>query len=252
MGPASLDLVGGRVRRFDAVIDGATGTRLIVDSKPIDPGEPGAWVLETAGRRRLESLGRLRPLGERLVAGVRWPATQAAPAGSRASEEWPPFSGAAGAESAFTLRAVWVFDGAGPSQENEQLAEHALGVLTELRREVLRGRIDGRFDKRLALEEVVGLALVEQQGDAFERIDAQHTAWRSAVDRAWGAAGEPPRLLWAAAEPRLLDRVAPGAPSALVLLDGRGVILAATPVEPGSLRAELCATLVSGLPLARP
>ncbi len=246
-GPASLVLAAGRVRRFDAVIDAGLGLRLIVECEPIDPGDPGAWGLDTSGRRRLDRLALLRPLGPALAVGARWPGAQATPVDSREAGEWPPLTGAERPESRFPLRAAWLFRADEPATEIEDLAVRTLGALVELRREIVRGRIDGRFDKRLALREVVGIALVEQEGGAFERIDAQHGAWRSAVAEAWPAPGEPPALLWMPAEARLLDRVAPGERSALVLLDGSGTLRAIAPVRPGGQTAEISAALAAGL-----
>lgn len=250
-GPASLELIAGRVRRFEAILDAATGASIIVEAEPVEPGNPDAWALDTAGRRRVDSLADLRPLGPPLTPGERWPETRITAPGTRDAAEWPPApEGEAGAVSP-ELRAAWLFRADLSPESLRPLAERALAAVVSLRREILRGRIDGRLDKRLGLREVVAIALVEQEGDTFEQIEQQRPMWEAAVGAAWRGGAEAPSLAWTPAEARLLDRVAPGAPSALVLLDGRGVILAAAPIDESTARGALEAGLISSLPATR-
>ena len=247
-GPAALELVAGRVRRFEAVIDGDSGTSLIVESEPVAPGDPALWAIDTSGRRRVERLGDLRALGSQLGPGAAWPGLRITSSARGETSDWPARAAPSDAAASLELRAAWLVRAGGGPESVRPLAEKAIGAVIDLRREIVRGGLAGRFDKRLAVREFVGIALIEQEGRTFELLGAQRASWEAALDAVWPEGQARPEMVWSPAEARPLDRVSPGAASALVLIDGRGVVLAAIPVTASTAPAELSAALTGQLP----
>lgn len=247
VGEASLDLVAARVRRFEADLDSAGGTRLIVECEPLEPSDPAGWALDLTGRRRTDSLRALRALGAAIVVGGRMPRLSALLVGR-------PEERVLGAEEGDDLgaetrlrAAVLMRDDTAPEQ-SRAIAEALLGGVIACRRDLLRGRIDGVYSKRLRLEGPVGVVLAETTGGILERIDRQAEAWRAAVEAVWPAESEGPELVWAADEGRVVDRLAPGAQGVLVLYDGRGTIRAILPLGAGTSVEAVRASLVAGAP----
>lgn len=244
-GQAVLEVVAGRVRRFEAELGGPSGPRLIVECEPIAPGDLSGWAIDTSDRVRVDSVARLRPLGAPLGPGASWPRTPVVRVGGSEARPWP--EEAPPGATAHELRAVWLVRADEPPERVRAMAGTALRALLETRREILRGRMDGRFDKRLGLRQILALTLAEQIGGSVEDLSGLEQAWTAAVADAWPERSAAPEFGWTAAQPRLIDRLSPGAASVLVLIDGRGAILAVEPVSTESSATEVSTRLAAGL-----
>ncbi|VAX42843.1 hypothetical protein MNBD_PLANCTO03-179 [hydrothermal vent metagenome] len=246
IGEARLDLAGGRVRRFEADLD-TEGTRLIIECEPFDPGDPAEWVLEVEGRRMVDRLEALRPLGARVRVGERLPRIEMLTVDTQ--EELvlggDPDAGLAGKSR---LHAVLLLRDDAPAAETEAIVASVLAGMTECRRELLRGRIDGRYAKRVRLVDLVGVIQAETSGGILDRLNTQAEAWHRAAGSVLPAESVSPVLAWQADGSRLLDRLSPGARAVLVMHDDRGTIRAVLPMEAETSSEAVRDALVAGVP----
>ena len=246
IGKATLDLAGARVRRFEADLD-TEGRRLIIECEPFEPGDPAAWVLEVDGRRAVDRLEALRPLGARVRVGERLPRIEMLTVETQ--EELvlggDPDAGFAGR---FRFHAVLLFRDDVPAVETEAIVASVLAGMIECRRELLRGRIDGRYAKQVRLVDVVGVVQAEAKGGILGRLHTQAEAWGRAVGSVLPAESVEPVLAWQADGSRLLDRLAPGAQAVLVMHDARGTIRAVLPMGAETSAKAVRDALVAGVP----
>ncbi len=246
IGGVTLDLAAARVRRFEADLD-TEGTRIIIECEPFEPGDPAGWVLDVESRRVIDRLEGLRPLGARFGVGDRLPRTGVMTVDSQ-------IEGVLGGEidtglaGKDRLHALLLLRDDAPAAETNAIVAAVLSGMTECRRELLRGRIDGRYSKRLRLVDLVGVIQAETSGGILERINTQAEAWRRAVESALPAEAVTPELAWQADGSRLIDRFSPGAKAVLVMHDSSGMILAVLPMRAETPSEMVRDALVVGVP----
>ncbi|MBK7405755.1 MAG: hypothetical protein IPJ41_14335 [Phycisphaerales bacterium] len=242
-GEASLDLVGSRVRRFEAGLDADSGSRLLVECKSVSPGDPANWAIDRSGRRRIAGIGSLKPLGPPVTAGTLWPGIGLTlTPGSQPYRLLTPAPEDASPELHLLLFARSSVDPA----RFEAIAALASNASRDLRRELLRGRIEGRIDKRMTLADTVCALVAEPGEDILARVGELTPAWLRGV-RA-DATGRAPLLAWSAEDSRPIDRVRVGAEAAAVLVDGRGRVVAAFGIDSESTVERVVGMLAAGLP----
>jgi len=134
-----------------------------------------------------------------------------------------------------------------PAAETEAIVASVLAGMTECRRELLRGRIDGRYAKRVRLVDLVGVIQAETSGGILERLNTQAKAWGRAVGSVLPAESVSPVLAWQADGSRLLDRLWPGARAVLVMHDESGTIRAVLPMGRETLSEAVRDALVAGV-----
>lgn len=245
-GRASIELAGARVRRFEADLESDGQTRLIVECEPLGPGDPSGWTIDVASRRRVSGIAALRPLGVRFGVGDRFPLVRAVTVGSQREvvlgrEADPP-----GLFPETRYYAALLLHDDTPVETTRSIAETALHAVTDFQRELLRGRLDGRFDKRVRLAGTLGVIQAQTTGGMLDRIARLSGAWLAAEEASRPSATDRPELAWTGGEARLIDRLAPGATGVLVLYDGTGVIRAIVPVEADSGEDAVSASLIGG------
>jgi hypothetical protein len=243
-GAAAIELAGARVRRFEADLEAGGQTRLIVECEPLEPGDPAGWGVDLSGRRRVSGLAALQPLGPAIAVGDPFPrlrvVTVASPDERVLGVEPQP---GLFPESRY-YAALLVRDDL-PAETTRAAAEAAISGITELRRELLRGRLDGRLDKRVRFAELVGVVQAQTTEGMLERVAQQSGAWLAAVEPV--AEAERPVLAWTGGEGRLIDRFAPGAAAVVVLYDGAGVIRAIVPLDGRPTADAVAAGLIGGV-----
>jgi hypothetical protein len=239
-GEALLDLAGARVRRFEADLDADGLTRIIVDCEPLEASDPAEWVLDVSGRRAVEGLGALRPLGPRIGPGDAMPALALRTIGDDGSPTPPPWRDAPEPPQDELTPLVLVRDSADP-EAAARLFRVAREGLTAASRELLRARLDGRLDRRVRLLRPLMLVEAETSGDLASRLEALALAW-SAPDP---PPGEPPPG-WFGGDLRVLDRVAGAAEGAMVLVDGAGVVRAVLALGERTVAEGVAEAVASG------
>ncbi len=245
IGSATLDLAAARIRRFEADLD-SEGTRLIIECEPFEPGDPAEWVLDVEGRRALDRLESLRPLGTRFKIGDTLPRASVLTVGTQ-EERVLGGEADAGLLGRSRLHAVLLLRDDTPATQTRAIVVSVLAGMTESRREFLRGRIDGRFAKQLRLVDLFGVIQAETSGGILERINTQAEAWHDAIESALPAETIKPELAWQADGSRLIDRVSPGALAVLVMHDSTGTIRTILPMRPETPADIVRDALVAGV-----
>lgn len=244
VGEASLDLVGARVRRFEAALDAELGTRLVVECESVPPGDPATWGIDFGGRRRVTSLASLRPLGPPVVPGTLWPGLGLTLVSTGEAIRTPVRREEAEPPELHLL--VLARSDLGPAAFG-RLASLVSGVAADLRRELVRGRVDGRYDKRLKLADTVCGIIAGPGEDILGRVAAITPAWSERVFA--DATGRAPELAWSAEDSRLIDRVQVGAGAVTVMLDGAGRVLAVLAIDETMPPERVLSTLVASTPV---
>ena len=242
-GDATLEIVGARVRRFEAELAEGGATKLIVECSPIEPDDPGAWPLDVAGRREVGGLGALRPLASGIEPGGRLPRLALSPGTRRLGQDTEP-----GLMPENRLYTVLLIRDDTPAETTRLGTLAALHAMTELQRELLRGRIDGRFDERVRLVELLGVVVAQTTGGILDRVAEEEAAWNAAVVSARPVESQRPELTWTGGEARLIDRLAPGAELVLVMHDGTGEILAIKHIDEATTAKLLADDLAAAVP----
>jgi len=243
VGRALLEIAEGRVRRFEADLTPDGQTRLIVECTPITPGDPATWPLDLAGRRKLTSLALLRPLGPGLHTGDSWPTTLTLTA--ILTEQ--PLTGNTSLAHNSAIQPIYLYRDGKTEAETRVVFAILAQTLREFGRDLLRGRIAGRLDKRLRLLQMIGVVEVAQDGQTLDRLDELQRQWQAFFSAENRVLPSVPALAWVAVDTRLIDRLWPGASGVLVLLDGSGRIIASLPVEPDTTVESLRGNLLSAI-----
>jgi hypothetical protein len=251
VGGAMLDLAAARVRRFEADLDADGTTRLIVECEPLDPSDPAGWVLDISDRRPVDRLEVLRPLGARVEVGGRLPRATLLTVGDP-QERRLGVEPATGVVARTRLYAVLLMRDDMPTDDTRSFVASVLAGVVECRRELLRGRIDGRFAKTVRLVDFLGVVQAETSGGILERIGSQAEAWSEAVAMVHAAEATKPVLTWYADESRLIDRLVPGAQSVLVVHDGGGTIRAVLAVDSLTSSESVRDAMVAAVPVVLP
>lgn len=249
MGSASLEISGARIKRFEADLEPAGQTRIVVDCEPLEPSDPDSWVLDVSRRRPEPGLASLRPLGQPPAIGSDFPAIDLRSAGASPPPVMPARESAA-LWAASTLHVV-LFLRDEPDDAAITLAASTLAeAYTQTQRSLLRGRLDGLYNKRLRLAGMSGAIEVTTDDQVFDRLQAMEQAWHDAVVAYRDRSSAPPPVGWYVNDTRLLDRLAMAAQAAVVVLDDAGVLRGVIPVDtstPADLLAEMLLETVTGL-----
>jgi len=245
-GRASLEMSGARVRRFEAELDPTGQTRVIVECEPLAPSDPDGWVLDVTGRREVSSLAALRPLGPVLTLGDPMPRIELHSIGSSPAPVLPSAEDSAVGLSK-TFHPVLFFRDSTPPAFVRDAVGKVAAALETTSRDVLRGRLDGLYDKRLRLMGLAGAVEVTTDDEVFTRLDAKAAAWREGFVDSGQDVPAGPGLGWFVTDARLVDRVALTAEAAVVMLDGAGRIRTIVPINAESTAEDLGAVLLSSV-----
>ncbi len=246
VGRASLEMTGARVRRFEADLDPTGETRVIVECRPLEPSDPDGWVLDVTGRRPVAGLGSLRPLGPRLKLGDPMPHIDLHGTSGLEAPALPIVENSAPRVSSTFYTVLFFRDSTPPAFVRDAVSKVA-AALDDTSRAVLRGRLDGLYDKRLRLAPLAGVVEVTTDDEVFARIDAKAAAWHDGLEHAGKDVSRDSGFGWYVTEARLVDRIALTAEAAAVLLDPAGRILGIVPIDVQTRREDIAATLLSGV-----
>lgn len=246
-GRASLEMFGARVRRFEADLDPTGQTRVIVECEPLPPSDPDGWVLDVAGRREVSSLAALRPLGQVLKLGDPMPKIDLHGIGSRPPPVLPG-SGEVSVGLSKTLLPMVFFRDSTPPVFVHDVAVKVAEALEATSRDVLRGRLEGMYSKRLRLLGLAGAVEVTTDEDMFTRLDAKAAAWQEGLaDPGQEDAAPGPAMGWFVSGARLVDRLALSAESVVIVVDGAGTLRAIVPIDAETTAEDLGAALLSSV-----
>jgi hypothetical protein len=243
MGRASLEIAGARVRRFEADLEPTGQTRVIVDCEPLEPSDPDGWVLGVQERRRVTGLSRLESLGPRLVPGQLLPQVDIRGIGSEdgpvlPEPDEPTIAGGLGFRVVLLLR-----DSSTPSFIGETVRK-VVDAYQSTSRDLLRGRIDGLYDKRVRLNGLSGLVEVTTDATVFDRLNAKAEAWANSVGTSEPNRSAQPKLGWFVTDTRLVDRLALSSEAVVVVLDENRQIRAVLPLGDGVAEVGIRHTLL--------
>lgn len=250
MGKTSLEMAGARVRRFEADLEPSGQTRVIVECEPLEPSDPDGWVLDVQGRRLASSLASLGPLGPRLEVGQALPRLDLSGVGDQKAPKLPdPEEPLLRLASSF--RTVLFLRDDTPPEFVRGVTSMLANAYADTARELLRGRLDGAYDKRLRLAGLAAAVEVTTDDTVLARLDSCAEAWREAVE----ATGRPfpngAAIGWFVTDTRLVDRLvdrlALASDAAVVVLDDNGQIKAILPVHARTQQAEIASALLQAI-----
>ncbi len=238
-GRASIELARGRVRAFSADLPTADGiATLDVTFEPLKPGAPTTWRIDTRGRRLIASLSGLSALERPLRVGDRIPVVSM-------------YAGAAEVRPAFDApytALVFVRDPSDPAWwadgREAAIVAARTGVdgVVEFRRELTRRSIRSpRVGGVSAVPRVdtIVVVLLEAGAASLERFASFHDRWQ-------GAGLQPAeQVVWSPAQRLTMDRIAPSAPAAVVLLGRERSIVSV--VELPASTDDLARSLIDAL-----
>ncbi|MCW5775105.1 MAG: hypothetical protein KIS87_01490 [Phycisphaeraceae bacterium] len=239
MGRATLELARGRVCAFSAELPTADGiASLEVTFEPLEPGVPTAWRVDTRGRRLIASLSGLSALGRTLGVGDRMPSVSMY---AGAAEVRPAFD--APYTALVFVRdpsdALWGADGQDAAID---AARTGVNGVVEFRRELTRRSIRlpraGGASGGLRVETFV-VVLFEAGAGSVERFVSFQGRWLSVVP------DPAEHVLWSPGQRQTLDRIAPSAPGAVVLLGRQRSIVSV--VELPSSTEDVARSLIDAL-----
>lgn len=250
MGKASLEMAGARVRRFEADLEPSGETRVIVECEALEPSDPDGWVLDVQGRRLASSLASLGPLGPRLEIGQALPRIDLSGVGD---DEAPilPDPDEPLLRLASSYRTVLFLRDNTPPEFVRGISSMLATAYADTARELLRGRLDGVYDKRVRLAGLAAAVEVTTDDSVLARLDACAEAWREAV----AATGRPfpngAGFGWFVTDTRLVDRLALASEAAVVVLDDNRQIKAILPVHSRTQQAEIGSALLQAIAPSR-
>ena len=246
MGNASLEIAGARVRRFEADLEPTGRTRVIVECEPLGPSDPDGWVLDVGGRRTATGLASLGPLGPRLEVGQSLPRLELSRVGEREAPVLPaPDEPLLRMASSF--RAVlFLRDDAAPALVRD-IAASLANAYADTSRDLLRGRLDGVYDKRVQLAGLAGAVEVTTDDTVLARLEAIADAWRDAIAATGRSFPDGSGIGWFVTDARLVDRLALAADAVVVVLDDNRQIRAIVPVHGRTPSAEVAAAILNAI-----
>jgi|GEM_PF-2976987 len=246
MGKASLEMAGARVRRFEADLEPSGQTRVIVDCEALEPSDPDGWVLDVQGRRLASSLGALGPLGPRLEVGQALPRLDLSGVGD---DEPPtlPDSEEPLLRLASSFRTVLFLRDDTAPEFVRGISSMLATAYADTARELLRGRLDGAYDKRVRLAGLAAAVEVTTDDSVLARLDSCAAAWREAIAATGRSFPKGAGIGWFVTDTRLVDRIALASEAAVVVVDDNGQIKAILPVHARTQQAEIASVLLQAI-----
>lgn len=242
-GTASLEIAGARVRRFEADLEPTGRTRIIIECEPLEPSDPDSWVLDVQGRRLVAGLGSLAPLGPATEVGESLPRLSVQGIDGQSAPVLPE-----SAEHTFgserTFRVVLFLRNSTPPEFVREAAGKLAEAYTTVSRDVLRGRLDGTYDKRLRLAGLTALVEVTTDSTVLERLRTEARVWDDATSAMpQGIAGGKAIGSFVSGD-RMVDRLAFTAEAAMVMIDDNRKIRAILPIDERTLQDAMRQTLL--------
>jgi hypothetical protein len=222
----------GRLARLTAALqsgDGASTLDLAI--RPVQPGDPDSWSINTAGRTRVKSLADLKP-------------SSAPPAG--AVQPGQPVPDLVFSNPDHSKWSIHTALAATPTPPPLALILFRSPAIPEQGADAFRGAVAARAALQSLTDRYTPAAAV-----VVELADFTPAKWEDA-QRAWSAAAAPSKpaapLLWAPSAAQTIDRFAPGAQSLLIVVNPDRTLRAAIRLDgrssdPAGLTQEIRSAL---------
>jgi len=222
-GPLELtaDVATGRLVQLAAAIGPpARPTRISISVRPLEPGDPAAWLPSIEGRLRVDSVSRLRPRESDLAIGSRLPGLSLMDDALDAWSLTAALAEAAGPADAPIPAPIYgallLYDTTIPGAQVD--ASAVARDLAELSRELDRRRTFGEGGlPRLVVRPVGAIDLARISAASVAEAGAR---WESPDPSSGGSLAVGfPRPVWTPAGRTMLDALAPGSSAVLVVVD---------------------------------